>query len=54
VRKSNSKGGKQRVRMVWAFNANEEIHCQKKLIIWSKQETGREGNQGNCGKEPRR
>jgi hypothetical protein len=28
----------------------EEIHCQKKLIIWSKQETGREGNQGNLWK----
>jgi hypothetical protein len=32
----------------------EEIHCQKKLIIWSKQEIVREDNQRNCGKEPRR
>jgi len=32
----------------------EEIHCQKKFIIWSKQEIVREGNQGNCGKEARR
>jgi hypothetical protein len=32
----------------------EEIHCQKELIIWSKQEIVREGNQVNCGKEPRR
>ena len=30
----------------------EEIHCQKKLIIWSKQEIFREDNQGNCGKSP--
>jgi hypothetical protein len=25
----------------------EEIHCQNKLIIWSKEETRREGSQGN-------
>jgi hypothetical protein len=49
-RNNNRKSGTERIKLVWARNANGRKHGQKEYIIGSHQEITREDTQGNRNK----